>query len=199
MLDSKLLFTQHLHTLANKATGVFCNIFPLLARDSAFTQSNKVTIYKLLIRSILTYAAPFWSSTCYSNYLRLQVIQSKCLLVIGNHPRPTTNSHLHNTLNIEPIRDFIHRLTAKFFAHWPSHPNPLVLQIGNYTLANLTNLYKKYKNKRTKHIQWTLESLTPSVPRGVRLSIYSIFELNFPIRNNVNWFNPFKISKIYAL
>jgi len=41
VLDSKLLFTRHLHTVANKATGVFCNIFPLLARDSALTQSNK--------------------------------------------------------------------------------------------------------------------------------------------------------------
>jgi len=33
VLDSKLHFTRHLHTLANKATGLFCNIFPLLARD----------------------------------------------------------------------------------------------------------------------------------------------------------------------
>jgi len=66
VLDSKLLFTLHLHTIANKSTGVFCKIFPLLARDSAVTRSNKLTLYKLLIRSILTYAAPVWSSTCSS-------------------------------------------------------------------------------------------------------------------------------------
>ena len=34
---------------------------------------------------------------------------------------------------------------------------------------------------------------------AVWLSIYSTFELNFPIRNDVNWINPFKISKIYSL
>ena len=34
---------------------------------------------------------------------------------------------------------------------------------------------------------------------AVRLSICSTFELNLPIRNNVNWINPFKISKIYWL
>jgi hypothetical protein len=49
---------------------------------------------------------------------------------------------------IEPIPDLNHRLTDKFFGHSPLHPNPLVQQIGNYTLADLTNLYKKYKHKR---------------------------------------------------
>jgi hypothetical protein len=34
---------------------------------------------------------------------------------------------------------------------------------------------------------------------AVQLSICSNLELNFPIRNNVNWINPFKISKIYSL
>ena len=64
-----------------------------------------------------------------------QVIQSKCILVIGNHPRPTPTSHLHYTLNIEPIRSIMHRVTAKFFAHCPSHHNPLVQKIWNYPLV----------------------------------------------------------------
>ena len=58
----------------------------------------------------------------------------------------------HYSLNIQPVPVAIHRLTDKFFAHWPSHPNPLVQRIENYTLADLTNLYIKYKRKRTKHI-----------------------------------------------
>jgi hypothetical protein len=77
VLDSKHLFAWHLHTVTNKATGVFCNALPL--RDSALTQSNKLTLYKLLIRSVLIYTAPVWSSTCSSSYFILQVIQSKCL------------------------------------------------------------------------------------------------------------------------
>ena len=139
VLDSKFRFTQHLHTVANKSTGVFCNIFLLLARDLALTQCNKIAIHTVLIWCILTYAAPVWSSTCSSNYLRLQVIRSKCLRVIGNHPRPTPTTHLHYTLNTDPIR-----VTAKFFAQCPSHLNPLVQQIGNYTLADLTNMHSAY-------------------------------------------------------
>ena len=95
---------------------------------------------------------PVWSSPRSSNYLKLQVIQSKCLPVIGNHPRPTPTSHLYYTLNIEPIPVLIHCLNDKHFGHCPLHPNPLVQQIGNYTLTDLTNLYRKYEHKYTKHI-----------------------------------------------
>jgi len=52
----------------------------------------------------------------------------------------------HDTFSIKTTPVIIHRLTAKFFAHCPSHPNPLVNQIGNYTLGNLINMYNKYKH-----------------------------------------------------
>ena len=66
--------------------------------------------------------------SCFSNSLRLQVIQSKFFRVIGNYPRRTPNS-----LHIQPIPILIHRLTDKFFVHCPSHPNPPVLQTVNYS------------------------------------------------------------------
>jgi hypothetical protein len=59
---------------------------------------------------------------------------------------------LHDSLNIESLRDFIHHLTAKFFTKCPFHPNPLVQQIRNYTLADQNSLYKIYKHKLPKHI-----------------------------------------------
>jgi len=122
--------------ITNKATGI------LLARVPSLTQSNNLTLY---IQSILTYATPVCSSTCPSNYLKFPATQSECLRVIGNYPRRTPTSHWHDNVNIEPIPVIIHRLTAKFFAYCPSHPNPLIQQIRNYTPANLTNMYEKYK------------------------------------------------------
>ena len=48
VLNSKPLFTRHLNTVANKATGVFCNISPLLERDSALSPTNYRSLnYKL--------------------------------------------------------------------------------------------------------------------------------------------------------
>jgi hypothetical protein len=151
-LDSKLLFTRHITSENHKATGTFLQLFPLLARDSTLTIPNKLTLYKLFIRSVLTYAAPFWSYISPSSYRRLQVLQSKCLRVIGNYPRCTPIPCLHTTLNITPIRDFIYHLTNKFFDSCPAHPKPLIRSTGNYSLAYLHRQYKKYIHKRANHI-----------------------------------------------
>ena len=78
---------QHLHTDANKAKTVLCNVYPLLARNSTLTPLSKLALYKLLIRSILNFAALVCSSTCPSNCSRLPVKQSKCLRIIGSYPR----------------------------------------------------------------------------------------------------------------
>ena len=71
---------------------------------STLTIPNKLTLYKLFIRSVLTYAASVWSYTSPSNYRRLQVLQSKCLRVIGNYHRCTPIPCLHTTLNITPYQ-----------------------------------------------------------------------------------------------
>jgi len=119
---------------------------------SMLSSHNKLTLYKLLIRPVLIYAAPVWSSTSSSNHRHLQLLQSKCLRVIGNNPRRTPISHLHSALNLEPIHEFIYRLTDTFFYNCSTHPNPLVRQIGNYTLPDLHKQYRKYIHKWTKHL-----------------------------------------------
>ena len=98
------------------------------------------------------YAAPVWSNTSIYSYRRLQVSQSKCLHVIGNYPRHTPIPFLQATLNTPPIQEFIYLLTDKFFNRCPTHPNPLISSIGNYSLADLHYQYKKYIHKRPKHI-----------------------------------------------
>ena len=74
---------------------------------------------------------PVCSSTCPSSYFQLPVTQSECLRVTGNYPRRTPISHLHDTLNVEPIPLIIHGLNSQiFFAHGPSHPNPCSKKSG---------------------------------------------------------------------
>jgi len=62
-LDSKLLSTKHIQSILHTALGTTLKIFPLLSRDSQLTISNKTLLYKLLLRSMITYAAPVWCCT----------------------------------------------------------------------------------------------------------------------------------------
>ena len=132
----------------------FFQCIHLFQFSTCFKQHNAhhLTLYKPIIRSILSYAAPVWSNTSSYNYCHLQVSQSKYLRVIGNYPRRTPTPLLHATLNIPPIREFLYRLTDDFFNRCPTHPNPLISSTGNYSLADLHCQYKKYIQKRPKHI-----------------------------------------------
>jgi hypothetical protein len=47
-------FYKTLTSAKHKATGVFLKLFPLLACDSTLSPNNKLTLYKLMIRPILT-------------------------------------------------------------------------------------------------------------------------------------------------
>ena len=100
---------------------------------SVFVQSFAL-LYKLLLLSMITNAAPVRSTTSQTNYRPLQVYQSKCLRVIEDFPRRTPISNLHAHLQMIPIRQFIYHLTHRFFVSCPAHPNPLIHNIGNYTL-----------------------------------------------------------------
>lgn len=151
-LDAKLTFTAHVHSKTLAATRLLFNLFPLLAKDSTISLRNKLTLFKLTYRPSLTYACPMWSNTCETNIKSLQVAQNKCLRVIGNFPRATPIHILHQTLNILPMQEYIHNLTSTFFTKCISHSNPLIKEIGNYTLTELTHTYKKYKHKRIKHL-----------------------------------------------
>ena len=137
---------QPKHVLLNQVS-------PLLTRDSTLSSHNKLTIYKLLPLPILTHATRVWSNTSPSNYRHLQVLQSKCLRVIGFYPRRTAIPHLHSTLSLETIHEFIHRLTANFFHNCSTHPNPLVCQIGNYTLLDFHVQYRKYTGCNRRNVR----------------------------------------------
>jgi len=132
--------------------GAFLKLFPLLSRDSPLILQHKLLLYNLVLRAMITYAAPVWSSTSPPNLHHLQVFQSKCLRVIGDLPRKTPIPTLHTLLHSVPIKSFIYKLTDCFFTCCSNHPNPLIRHIGNYSLADLLHQYPKYRHKQTKHI-----------------------------------------------
>lgn len=151
-LDSKLTFTQHTKCTKNKALAAIYSLYPIFNKKSKLSEKNKTIIYKTLIRPIITYAAPVWSSMSKSNYKSLQVIQNKCLKIAGNYPNFYSTSVIHKEMKVEYLSDFTKKIGHKFFLWCTAHENPFIQNIGNYTLAELRSKYKKYKHKVIKHI-----------------------------------------------
>jgi hypothetical protein len=83
-------------------------------------------------------------SACSPNYLRLKVIQSKCLRVIGKHPKRTPNTHLYNILNTEPIPVIILRISEKFNLHNKHKHTKLILLYLLSQCFIVLNFYCRY-------------------------------------------------------
>lgn len=142
-LDKKLTFTKHVNHVIQKSIGSLIKFYPILNRKSKLSSSNKLNIYKVFIRPALLYACPAWNFICNSNYNKLQVAQNRFLRLAGNYPRYTYVHDIHVSLNIETIREFVNRITLKYFRKAASHQNELLRNVI-YEKAN-------YKHKRVMH------------------------------------------------
>jgi len=154
----------------SNSTGTFLKLFPLLARDSTLSLSTKLTLYKLLIRPVLT-LLPFGAirrlptivnfKFFTPNVFESLVITPEVPLSYTYTPLLTMNPFtslftvwliIFSTVVQHTPHEFIYRLTDNFFYSCPAHPNLLVREIRNYTLPDLHRQYRKYIHKRTKHL-----------------------------------------------
>ena len=88
--------------------------------------------------------------SCEYDLLKLDFVTQKILCISAWSNR---KGFLHATLNIPTIQQFIYLLTDKFFNRCPTHPNPLISSIGNYSLADL---HCQYKNTNTNALSTLL-------------------------------------------
>ena len=86
-LDKKLLYWKHINETRIKIGKLTGLLYCLINRKSTLTTQNKLTIYKTLIKPVLLYAAPVWSSAANTyiqkhkqhktNYLELSRTQTE--------------------------------------------------------------------------------------------------------------------------
>lgn len=115
IFDKKLTFKQHVLQSCDKALKCGRALYPLLNRKSKLNQKNKLLLYKMCIRPILTYGCQVWSTRCAKTYLKKpQIIQNKNLKIIFNLPRRYSTARLHNNFKQEMFKTVIEKLTTRF-------------------------------------------------------------------------------------
>lgn len=78
-IDKKVNFNSHLDASRVKALNNFKASYPLLHWRSKLSTSNKLTLYKTVIRPKITYASPVRADTNQTNMNKLQTAQNKIL------------------------------------------------------------------------------------------------------------------------
>ena len=89
---------------------------------------------------MMDYAFPAWRSAAHTHVRRLQVLQSKCLLLTTGAPWHVINRQIHEDLGIPLFADHIRDVTESFDSKLAEVGNPLVLQQGRYAERGLTPL-----------------------------------------------------------
>jgi hypothetical protein len=124
-LDTRLTWSAHVNQVRKRAAQRLGMLGPLLIRRSGLSVGNGVLLYKQLIRPRMDYACPIWRSAARSHVRKLQVLQSKCLLIAANAPWYVGNRQINEDLGIPFFADHITALTESFDSKLADAGNPL--------------------------------------------------------------------------
>lgn len=112
--DKKQTFKCHIDNAIIKANKCFRALLPLLASKSHLSTINKTLIYTAVIRPILAYGAPVWSSAAQTHIKKINTLQNKILKTINNLPRRTPTYLLEQYTNIQSFDKFLRKSNINF-------------------------------------------------------------------------------------
>jgi hypothetical protein len=100
-----------------------------LFRSEWLSANIKLTLYKKMIRSVMTYACPTWEFAADTHLLKLQCVQNKVLCITGKFPMCTLVHKLHISFQVLCIYDYITKLCRQQAKVVQNHENANVHDI----------------------------------------------------------------------
>jgi hypothetical protein len=100
-------------------------IYWLLGWKSKLFTSNKLLVYKTILKPIWTYGIQLWGTASTSNIEILERFSSKALRMIVDAPWYVPNTAIRRDLQIPTIKAEILRYSSQYSARLSAHPNDL--------------------------------------------------------------------------
>ncbi|GBP56436.1 Probable RNA-directed DNA polymerase from transposon BS [Eumeta japonica] len=97
-LDKNLHFRDHIERVRNTALFYKAWLGTMLGRKSKLSRRNKRTIYKMCIRTVMTYASPVFAHAAPKTLHRLQDALKRFFDIAGSHP----NAFLRAAVDYQP-------------------------------------------------------------------------------------------------
>jgi hypothetical protein len=125
-LDRRLTWKCHISALRKHLDLRTKELYWILGKHSPLSLSNKLLLYKAMLKPAWTYGIELWGCASPSNIAKIQRDQSKILRIITDATWFVANRTLHQYLCVEEVR---HVFRTKATAHYNTlsdHPNPLM-------------------------------------------------------------------------
>lgn len=129
IMDSKLKWKDHIITKKEQINLKNRKMLWLIGRRSKLRLSNKILLYKSMIRPIWAYGCQLWACSAKSNVHRIEVVQNLLLRQIANARWYERNSDIRAELGIESLELFVSRMYNRYEERLHLHPNPLALRL----------------------------------------------------------------------
>ena len=128
MYDSNLNWRAHIQKTRRNAQIQLHTLYPLIGRNSRLNIKNKLNIYKLYIRPIITYAAPAWATVSPTNLRDLQSMENRILRTILQAPWFIRNTTLRRDSELMPLTEFMKNLAITHFGKSEVATNPAITE-----------------------------------------------------------------------
>jgi hypothetical protein len=136
LFDKRLTWKSHVTKTRKHLDLKTREMYWLIGKDSPLLLSNKVLIYKAVLKPVWTYGIELWGCASASNIAVIQRYQCKLLRSITNAPWYVTNQTLQQELRIPPVRTVFRERSAAHHKTLSSHPlmDPLLARPNNRRL-----------------------------------------------------------------
>jgi hypothetical protein len=101
----------------------------LIGRKSRLYISNKLLLYKVIIKPIWTYGLQLWGTASSSNIENLERFQSKVLRMITDAPWSVPNAIIRQDLQLTTVKEEISQWSSQYSAHLLAHRNDLTTHL----------------------------------------------------------------------
>jgi hypothetical protein len=128
-LDTRITWHKYLFGKGKQLRITLTKMYWLLRRKSKLSTSNKLLIYKAILKLIWTYGIQLWRTASSSNIEILERFQSKALRMIVDAPWYVPNTVIRRDLQTPTVKEEIRHYSSQYSARLSVHPNDLVVTL----------------------------------------------------------------------
>jgi len=128
--DRRLTWRMHIQTKRKRLDHKLRAMSWLLVHRSQPSLSNKILLYKCVLKPVWTYGIQLWGCAKPSHTQILQRIQSKLLRTLAKPPWFVSNLQLHTDFGISFVKAEIRRTSLLYHRRLAGHTNVLVAALS---------------------------------------------------------------------
>jgi hypothetical protein len=128
-LDKKLTWQHHIFTKRKHLGVTLTKMHWLLGRKSQLSLSNKLLLYKTILKPIWTYGIQLWGTPSTWNIEILERFQSKALRMIVDAPWYVPNTLIRRDHQIPSVKEETNHYSSHYSARLTAHPNDILLTL----------------------------------------------------------------------